>query len=145
MRIKSKLHLLAFFMVITIFSTPIFGFAQRNNRRQANRSAANGPLQGRIEAQQDAQADTNQLAWGAGSCVLGTVGACLLGSVGVIGAYAYQPAPPPARFLGKSPQYIESYTKAYKTKVRRLQFRSAAIGCIGGTVINGILWRIYYF
>lgn len=145
MRINSKLHLLAFFMVVTIFSTPIFGFAQRNNRRQANRIAANGLQQARIEAQRDAEADANQLAWGAGSCVLGTVGACLLGSVGVIGAYAYQPAPPPSRFVGKSPQYIESYTRAYKTKIRRLQLRSSAIGCVGGTVISGILWRIYYF
>ena len=142
MQIKSRSNVLVFLMVVMFLCMTSFSFAQRGNRIQNN---ANGLLQARMDAQRDAQADTNPFLWGAGSCVLGTVGACLLGSVGVIGAYAYQPSPPPARFIGKSPEYIESYTKAYKTKVRRLQLRSSAIGCIGGTVINGILLRIYYF
>ena len=145
MPINSRYHLLVCFMVITIFTIQDTALAQRNNRNIANRIAANGPLKARINAQFDAQADTNQLAWGASSFMLGTVGACLLGSVGVIGAYAYQPVPPPERFIGKSPQYVQSYTRAYKAKVRRLQIKSAAIGCIGGTIINGTLLRIYYF
>lgn len=145
MRVHSRFHLLILFMLITIFSLPNFGFTQRNNRVEGNRIAANGPLQARIDAQRDAEADINQFVWGTGGFILGTAGACLLGSAGVIGAYAYQPTPPPARFIGKSSEYIMNYTKTYKTKARRLQVRSSAIGCISGTVISGILWRIYYF
>ena len=145
MRIHSKFHLLILFMLITIFSLPNFGFTQRNHPAEGNRIAANGPLQARMDAQQDAQADTNPFLWSAGTCVLASVGSCLLGSAGVIGANAYKPTPSPERLMGKSSQYVTSYTKAYQTKAKRLQIRASAIGCIGGTIINGILWRLYYF
>ena len=145
MRINSRVHLLMLFMLITIFSLPKLGATQRNHRAEANRIAANGPLQARIDAQQDAEADTNPFLWGTGTCVVASIGSCLLGSAGVIGAYAYQPTPPAARFIGKNPQYITNYTNAYKAKAKRLQIRASAIGCIGGTILNGILLRIYYF
>ena len=119
---------------------PSFASVQRNNR-----TVERDRLEARTAAHRDAQADTIQYIWGARGAVLGAVGSCVLGSLGVIVAYAYQLSPPPERFIGKSPEYIASYTKAYKTKVRRLQVRATALGCIGGTVVNGILWSIYYF
>lgn len=142
MQIKSRFQVLIFLMVIMFLCMTSFSFAQRGNRIQ---NTTNGMLQARMDAQQDAQADANPFLWSAGTCVLASVGSCLLGSVGVIGANAYKPTPSPERLMGKSPQYIASYTKAYQTKAKRLQLRSAAIGCLGGTVINGILWRLYYF
>lgn len=142
MQIKSRSNVLVFLMVVMFLCMTSFSFAQRGNRIQNN---ANGLLQARMDAQRDAQADTNPFLWSAGTCVLASVGSCLFGSAGVIGAYAYQPTPPAARFIGKSPQYIKNYTKAYKAKAKRLQIRASAIGCIGGTILNGILWRIYYF
>ena len=140
MRINSRFQVLVFFMVITIFSMPSFGSVQRNNR-----TAERDILEARTAAQRDAQADTIQYIWGSRCFILGALGSCVLGSLGVIVAYAYQLPPPPERFIGKSPEYITTYTKTYKTKVRRLQVRASALGCIGGTVVNGILWSIYYF
>ena len=142
MRIKSSFQFLGFLMLVMFLCLTSLSFAQRGHRLQRTE---NGLLQARLDAQRDAQTDVNQFLWGAGSCVLASVGSCLLGSVGVIGANAYQPTPPPDRLLGKSPQYVTSYTKAYQTKSKRLQMRASAIGCIGGTIVNGILWRMYYF
>lgn len=142
MRIKPSFQILAFLLVVMFLCVPSFVFAQRGNRLQRGE---NGLLQARMDAQRDAQTDVNQFLWGAGSCVLASAGSCLLGSVGVIGANAYQPTPPPERLLGKSPQYVTSYTKAYQAKAKRLQIRASAIGCLGGTIVNGILWRMYYF
>ena len=57
-------------------------------------------------------------------------------SVGVlvpfIGIYYYQGSPPPERLLGKSPEYVEVYTKAYKGRSRWLRTSWAAIGATGG-------------
>ena len=142
MQMKSSFQVSVFLIAVMFSSMTNFSFAQRGNRIQ---SSTSGMLQARMDAQQDAQADANPFLWSAGTCVLASVGSCLLGSAGVIGATAYKPTPSPARLMGKSPQYITTYTKAYQTKAKRLQLRSAAIGCLGGTVINGILWRLYYF
>ena len=140
MRINSRIHVLVFFIAVIFFSLSSFGFAQRNNR-----TAERDILAARTAAQRDARADTINFWWATKSFVLGTAGSCVLGSLGVFTAYRFQPAPPPERFIGKSPEYITAYTKTYKIKVRRLQVRWATVGCIGGTVVNGILWRIYYF
>ena len=49
---------------------------------------------------------------------------------------AYEPNLPPNRFIGKSPEYIDFYTDAYKKKAKSLRTKSAvggwAVGCIGG-------------
>lgn len=67
MRIKSSFQFLGFLMVVMFLCPPSFSFAQRSNR--APRSS-NGLLQARLDVQRDAQADVNQLLWGAGTCVL---------------------------------------------------------------------------
>ena len=142
MQMKSSFQVSVFLIAVMFFCMTSFSFAQRGNRIP---NTTNGMLQARMDAQQDAQADANPFLWSAGTCVLASVGSCLLGSVGVIGANAYKPTPSPERLIGKSPQYIASYTKAYQTKAKRLQMRASAIGCLGGMILNGILWRLYYF
>ena len=44
----------------------------------------------------------------------GLAGGCLLGALGIVGARFYEPSPPPTRFIGKSPEYIDAYVARYK-------------------------------
>ena len=118
------------------------GCAQRSRRIQRNTT---GMPQVRIDAQQDAQTDTKKWRWGMGTCLAASAGSCILGASGIVLANVHQPTPPTKRFIGKSPQYITTYTKIYKMRTRRLQNRYAVIGCISGTILNTILLRLYYF
>lgn len=46
------------------------------------------------------------------------------------------PTPPAERLLGKSPEWVNAYTKAYKQTMRRHRAGSSAAGCVfGGTVL----------
>ena len=53
----------------------------------------------------------------------------------LISSYAYQPGPPLDRFIGKSPEYIDLYTKFYKRRTRQLRIRSTVIGAAAPPVI----------
>lgn len=62
---------------------------------------------------------------------------CIGGSIasilpGILAARNYQPSPPAARLVGKSPEYVETYTEAYKAKVKNLQLSAAVPGGIVG-------------
>ena len=52
---------------------------------------------------------------------------------------AYEPNLPPNRFIGKSPEYIDLYTDAYKKKAKSLRTKSAvggwAVGGVGGLLL----------
>ena len=52
---------------------------------------------------------------------------------------AYEPNLPPNRFIGKSPEYIDLYTDAYKKKAKSIRTKSAvggwAVGCMGGLLL----------
>ena len=46
----------------------------------------------------------------------------------------YEPNLPPNRFIGKSPEYIEFYTDAYRKQAKSLRTGSAMKGCIVGCI-----------
>ena len=56
----------------------------------------------------------------------------LCGTGTVLAAYFAQAPPPAARFVGKSPEYIQIYTQIYKAKVRTRQAGFATLGCLVG-------------
>lgn len=56
--------------------------------------------------------------------------------------YYYQSNPPPERLLGKSPEYVESYTNAYKAKTRQLRTSWAIAGTATGCGVITILGLI---
>ncbi|MXV74670.1 hypothetical protein F4Z99_10365 [Candidatus Poribacteria bacterium] len=115
MKIDSTFCLLVFFMAVLVFSTPMIALAQQNSERAEAVAAA----------ERDAKADIKQGVWGA-------VG-FLCGAGTVLVAYFAQ-APPAARFVGKSPEYIQIYTQTYKAKVRNRQTGPAVLGCLAGTL-----------
>ena len=96
-------------------------------------------LQAKADAEYDAEDDVNTTLWLSAGGVLGVAGTCLLGTVAVGGAYVYQPVPPTDRLLGKSAEYVNFYTDAYKARMRRLQLVAATKGALGGSAVFFLL------
>ncbi len=105
------------------------GFAQENTLA----------LKAKTDAEFDAEDDVNTAVWLAAGGILGVGGSCLLGAVAIGGAYAYQPVPKPERLLGKPMAYVNFYTDAYKSQVRRIQVSEAAKGALGGSAVFFLL------
>ena len=94
-----------------------------------------GYLQGRTDGDRDAKGSAAWILAG----LTGT-GFCLcIGCVGVGLAYAIAPSPPAQGLLGKSAQYVQGYTEAYKNKARKANAGYAAAGCATAAVINIII------
>ena len=86
------------------------------------------------EAVADAHADTNGTLW--------FFAGCLLTWVGIIIAYVADPSPPPARLMGKSPEYLAIYTTAYKSEAKSIQGRSAIYGALTTLAVVVVLYVI---
>jgi hypothetical protein len=82
------------------------------------------------QARMDAVSDVNGCMW------IGW-GALLL-YLGVGAAYIIVPNPPPARLMGKSPEYIQVYVLAYRRQARAKQVTNALVGCVGMIAVIGI-------
>lgn len=79
------------------------------------------------DAKRDAQFDN--VWFGYGLCC----GVFAIGS-----AYIAKAQPPVENLLGKSPEYVNFYTKAYKEEMREERAKAAAIGC----AISSGIWLI---
>ncbi len=111
------------FLVVLMIALSVQCFAQQG-------SVA---LKAKADAEYDAEDDVNTALWLSAGGVLGVAGTCLLGALAVGGAYLYQPVPPADRLLGKSAEYVNFYTDAYKARMRRLQLVAATKGALGGS------------
>ena len=135
MKIHSTFHVLVLFMAVLIFSMPFVTLAQQNS----------GQAEAMITAEQDANKDVNKPFWVGAGCLLSGASLFLptpfeyiMPPAGAIGTYFYRPAPPPARLIGKSPEYITAYTSVYQLKRGDIQARWTSVGClvIGAVVVN---------
>lgn len=84
------------------------------------------------QAQMDAGIEVNKFLWGAIGFILGVVG--------VLIAYMVPPSPPAMKLMGKSSDYVMTYTQCYQEKGKSEQGTASLIGC----AISGILVIIYY-
>ena len=131
-------------MVVLMLSMPLLSLAERT------------PIADIIAiAERDADKDISKILWfGEGMC-LSCVGASyftfsanptialaatvLTPIVGLGAIYSHQPGPPVERLIGKSPEYVSTYTDAYKSKARSLRTKSAAFGAVTGCgVLTGV-------
>ena len=87
-----------------------------------------------MEATADAQADTNGVLW--------FFAGCLLGLIGVVIAAVADPTPPPARLMGKSPEYLAVYTQTYKSEGHSAQLHSALWGLGTAVVVVVVIYVI---
>lgn len=124
--------------------------------------------QAKVTAESDAEADVNKVLWGfvgCSFCVAGVwtsnIAAIAISGIlseptleenvvaGCCGAGVFLSPlipmnfisinPSPQRLLGKSPEYVNFYTRAYRAKTRRLRMESAAVGTGIGCGVLGIL------
>lgn len=57
----------------------------------------------------------------------------LVSHIPVMGlASSVSPSPPPERFIGKAPEYVQAYTDAYKSKMRSLRRAELVTGSVVG-------------
>ena len=114
MKLNSTFHVLVFFIAILTFSLPFGTLAQQNFV----------PAEVVAAAETDANKDVSKPLWFGTGCLLSGLVfvplpswySCLLPPMGLTGTYFYQPDPPVSRLIGKSPEYVDIYTSAYKSK-----------------------------
>lgn len=90
--------------------------------------------QAMADGERDARADLNGGLW----FVVG----CLVGLVGVVLGYVVEPSPPPARLLGRSPEYVWNYTQAYRHEGKQAQGKRAMTGCAVGTAATAVIYLV---
>ena len=127
--VKPRLRSISFLaglMAVLMFVMPPISLAQQGNP-VITKAITEGEL--------NAKAQINTFSWFA----LGYVG----GPITVAVTAFYKPSPPAGLLLGKSPGYVEAYTKAYKAKTRSLRFKYATIGLIAVITTTVALYTAY--
>ena len=136
MKINTTLRILAFVMVVLMFSAPFATLAQES-MEQSDVEVAE------TDAKRDANTDLNIPLWfGLGGILSGLAlihdYGCVLSVGGLVGAYFYRPNPPATRFVGKSSAYVDMYAETYKNEITKLQILWSTAGCLTGcAVITG--------
>ena len=150
MKISLRSHVSIFLIVVLTLSAPI-SFSQQNL----------GIIEAKITAERDARSDVGKTKWlGGGFLLTGatililriiaeaendspTLGflisgsSCLLHGGGLAAAFMSESPPPPSRLLGKSPEYVNFYTDAYRTESRRTKALWGVIGSVSGCLVGG--------
>ena len=67
-----------------------------------------------------------------------------LNIVGIVGANLVTPTVPSTKLLGKSPEYVDYYTKTYQQEVRRKRTEQATLGCTAGALCLGISYAHFF-
>ena len=115
-------------LTILLISMPILSFAQEEMSAEIKEAIA----QAHIDANKDVDEGT-YIAMGV-----------LLNVIAVVAVTIFDSSPDPSRLVGKSPEYVKAYTKAYKEKAKSQRMKNTAAGCAASTVlvgcIAGILW-----
>ena len=159
----------AFFMAtLLLFSTMPVSLAQKHAVQAQAEADASADMSNRSKA------DWFMLGvWGSTiGCFLGCAGGCFLGGLvpysgtqedfALAGAillgvcavptavfvYPHNVTPPPERLLGKSPEYIEAYTQAYKSRTTLLRKIFVTAGSITSnlgvmTIVLTMITRFY--
>ncbi len=152
MKISLRFHVSVFLIAVLTLSAPI-SFSQQNS----------SIIEAKLTAERDARSDLGKMMWFSGGFLLtgGTllvlritadedfsedsagilIGAsCLLHGAGLVGAFMSESTPPPSRLMGKSAEYVNFYTDAYRTESRRSRALWGAAGSASGClVVGGIL------
>ena len=146
-------RIFAYFVIVLIYiSAPLTARAQETVASQDVSTA-------KADAGRDAEAEVNPYIWFGHGCLISCSGAAigyenmrqnhnilvgigvylLTTSAAITEVYFRPLAPPPERFIGKSPEYINTYISTYKAKSGRRKAKWTAAGCLGGTCLNGAM------
>ena len=156
MSLKFRSLFMALLMVILISNQPSVILAQQNAVE----------VQAKRDAEADMNNMDNRLLWtgigGAGALltagcanqfflglsggdqllaifpVAGVAGAAGAGTLYFLTHY-YPLTPPPERLIGKTPEYVNVYTDAYKERTRRIRAGHAVAGVVGIALLGGAI------
>ena len=116
---------LSFVIVFLLFSMPYLTLAQQTS----------DTAQAIVDAKKDASKDINTMNWYLFGCL--GIGFC---SPVVVGAsFIYTPRVPTDRLVGKSPEYITSYTQTYQKERKSVQVKATIGGCLSSNTVAAIL------
>lgn len=127
MKINTIFHMLIIFLVMCAFSMPQIAIAQETAEIQ----------QATDDARRDAEQNVSPMAWGAAGFLCGCVGA----------AYAYfaMPEVPVGALLGKTPTYVDTYTRVYQQNAKRRRVQATVIGCAVGSAVSTATYWLFVF
>ena len=112
-------QLCALMLALLMFGVPVF--AQVDEKQQAC-----------ADAERDAEEYVSLPAWGA----MGFACGCL----GIAYIYFATPDIPVGVLLGKSPTYVETYTRIYRDHAKRRRLQVAAVGCGIASAMISAYW-----
>ena len=123
MKINTAFHMLVIFMCLFVLVMPQIAIAQQASEIQ----------QATEDARRDAEQNVSPLAWGSAGFLCGCFGA----------AYAYFATPeiPVGALLGKTPTYVDAYTRVYRQNAKRQRIQASVIGCAIGSAVS----TAYYY
>ena len=124
---------ISFIMLILILTTPILVIAQQMS----------DTVQAIADAKADADKDTS-LGWAIAGLLTASACGCLGGSVVLLYSSIASSAPPAHRLIGKSSEYVITYTDTYQSETKRKRTLYAGGGCLGGTLVAAVVWGSYY-
>ena len=97
-----------------------------------------------VNARSDAKSDVGQpYGWFAGACIttaIPNVLGCIGGMTIFAGSQLVPVRLPSERLIGKSPAYINAYTKTYKKEVKDKRLIYTATGCLAGSTIAAVIY-----
>lgn len=89
-----------------------------------------------LAAERQAQSDISGSTW----FIVG----CLAGVIGWVIALVTEPSPPATALMGKSPEYVASYTDCYKKKGKGIKSKNALTGCFVGTGVTVLAYVVIF-
>ncbi len=119
--IKKRAGLFALLCALIVFLLPYQSLAQEASEAMT-------------QARMDAQRDANGTMW--------FILSCLFGVIPLLLAYVIDPSPPMGRLMGKSPEYVATYTDTYRAEVKSIRTKNALWGCLLGTGISCALYVV---
>ena len=123
-----KIRFVSTFVVLLCLSMPLLASAQQ---------PVDEMQQARADAERDVERYVSLPAWGA-------VGfGC--GCFGVAYAYLATPEIPAGILLGKTPTYVDTYTRVYREHTKRRRLQAAVIGCGIGSAVSTLSYYLFVF
>ena len=93
--------------------------------------------QAAADARRDAEQNVSPFAWGAAGF------AC--GCFAPVYAYLAMPEIPVGALLGKTPAYVDAYTRVYRQNAKRRRIQAAVIGCAVGSALSSASYYLFVF
>ena len=127
MRINTVFHMLVIFIILFVLGMPQIAISQETSEVQ----------QATEDARRDAEQNVSPLTWASVGFVCGCFGP----------AYAYLATPeiPVGALLGKTPAYVDAYTRVYLQNAKRRRLQASVIGCAIGSAVSTASYYLFVF